>query len=169
MLNKQLKYLFTRRKYSKLKKKWGDKPLHELYSNQEFMKRVFDIMRSIPIDEYDTAYQPQREVEVCLDNVQIYHTYLLLMTSRIECESLSPQPTFTMRKQKLVEFLVSKDGRTGRYESAMVNIFHTLERLYLTIWQADADLQDYYYRQLKEALVCGITLCIQHIQGFLDS
>lgn len=152
--------------YKRFQMKWSKQDIDNLIDQQEFIKGMFSLLKNIPLKEWASLYQPEKQVRTYCDTVEEFEQDLIKAARWAQYDNLQPQPSINTKMILGRDYYLSKDGRVADYTSAILNISRRLERLYQEVWKKDTDLQDYYYRQLKEMFVCGIALCLQHVNEY---
>lgn len=152
-------------RYHRFKRKWEDYPIAEVYQHEEYFKSLYKLFTGIPTPN-SSSLVPDRWVKTCHENVELFSRKLDQVISDTKHRRLMNQPKFDIVDRKLRDFLISVDGRPAIYGSTMETLGRQLHRLYQEVNAVEINSRDYYYIQLKELFICGISLCLSYLDEY---
>jgi hypothetical protein len=153
-------------RYHRFIRKWGDYPIAEIYQNGEYFKSLYKLFTAIPTPDSSSLMVPDRWIKTCHMNVELFSRKLDQVINDTKHRRLMNQPKFNIVDKKLRDFLISVDGRPAIYGSTMETLGRQLNRLYQEVEAVEINSRDYYYIQLKELFICGISLCLSYLDEY---
>lgn len=159
--------LFWLYHYYRFTRKWRDYPIADIYQNKEYFDSLYKLLISIPDHISESLFVSDSTVLTCFTNVELFSKQLEYAIRGTKYRSLTNQPNYNIEKRTLRDFLISDDGRPAIYSSSIRVLGNQLNRLYEEVEAVDKSSRDYYYIQLKELFICGISVCLTHIQEYV--
>lgn len=158
--------LFWLYHYFRFTRKWRDYPIADIYQNKQYFDELYKLLMSIPDNVHESLFIPNKFILTCYSTVEQYSKQLGQVTLNTKYRNLVNQPNLNIVRRNLRDYLVSDDGRPAKYASTMMVLGNQLKKLYEEINAISEDSRDYYYRQLKELFICGISICLSHIKEY---
>ena len=158
------KVLAWRYRYYRFKRAWHHRP--DAYRHRQYFYDIKALVESLPdvgikippANAYIASAYPS--IEAWLDA-----SYKALQG--IKADDLPAQLPLPMKSMSLRDFLTTADRRSVSYESGIVAIVNELESLYREIQaNASAGAQDFFYTQLKELFLTGLSCYLTVIEEY---
>lgn len=149
------KNLFWKFRYNKFLKKWA--MVNQPYLQPGFLPELSTLVDGIGNAEMLEIYDQDTVIQSSYTTVVQWLSTAENAILRIEESRFKTVPPMTTVTVTLAEFLVTDDGYTVSYDSAVRAVGESLLRLEETISKAKYKAsRDYYYRQLKELFETGV-------------
>lgn len=149
--------LFWNNKYRRFKKRWHDVP--DVYKQFTYIDTIISLIEGIPEVEIPYLYQEYAYIPSAYPTLEQWLNEMAKRIDEVKKDQLTPQPTLPMVEVRLNDFLLTRENYAISYQSAIKATVEQLKLFYQVVTMYEEIQRDYYFRQLKELLLTGISFC----------
>ena len=158
------KRIFWLYRYTRFASKWAD--TEHLYRHSAYYTELHKLLNEIPRTYVEDSYQRALVIQSNYPTVLDYLNTIKQATNLVKIDRLTPQNKPSLHSIALSDYLVA-DNHAVEYVSAIETVGEALARLYELVDKYPEHKQDYFYRQLSELFLSGITLLNTALEAYV--